>query len=94
MEIPAFIFLGFWFLMQTLESTLAFSSQAAASSKIWAELHFLAHASGLFLASSWVHSLVTSARDLSNIVPRGTIMPKCLVIANQKGGVAKNNNRR
>jgi membrane associated rhomboid family serine protease len=44
-EIPAFLFLGFWFLMQTLSSTASMSAQMAAH-QASGGVAFLAHAVG------------------------------------------------
>ncbi len=44
-EIPAFIFLGFWFLMQTFSSTLMYASHLA-SKQATGGVAFLAHAAG------------------------------------------------
>jgi membrane associated rhomboid family serine protease len=44
-DVPAFIFLGLWFLMQTLNSTVAFSAQMAAKQSSGG-VAFLAHAVG------------------------------------------------
>ena len=44
-EIPAFIFLGLWFLMQTLNTTVAVSAQMAARGS-GGGIAFLAHVSG------------------------------------------------
>ena len=44
-EVPAFIFLGLWFLMQALSSTMALSAQMAAK-PVSGGVAFLAHAAG------------------------------------------------
>jgi membrane associated rhomboid family serine protease len=44
-EIPAFIFLGFWFLMQAMDTTISFSSQLAHHQDVGG-IAFLAHAVG------------------------------------------------
>ena len=77
-EIPAFFFLGFWFLIQI------FSTGGG--------IAWWAHAFGFIAGTSywrsiWQENGVFVANEYA-IVPRET-MSKTVVIANQKGGVAK-----
>src|SRR5262249_4064526 len=45
-EIPAFIFLGFWFVMQTLSSGAAYTAQLASRESQTGGVAFLAHVAG------------------------------------------------